>query len=350
MISAISAALPLSIPSPANGVWHLGPVPIRGYALMIILGIIVAVWVSERRWVARGGRPGEIQDIAIWAVPFGLVGGRIYHVITDHDLYFGGPDTKWYHAFFIWQGGLGVWGAIALGAVGAIIGARRRHIRVWPLLDTLAPSCLLAQGIGRWGNWFNQELFGRPTDLPWALKIDAAKWPAPYDPDGRLPSTVSADHTYALFHPTFLYEFVWDIVLFFVIVYLAKRLRLGGGRVLALYVMAYCLGRGLIETLRIDNVELQNVLGLRWSEWMSILLFLIAAAWWAYVTFTGRGRLEESVYDDGFAPAADGDDEKTDAKAEQSAEKPEDDVRDEPAAEEQAEQPAESPEESSAKP
>lgn len=315
----IDTILPLSIPSPAQGVWHLGPVPIRGYALMIILGIVVAVWVSERRWVARGGRAGEIQDIAIWAVPFGLVGGRLYHVITDHDKYFGAGatamgNTPW-DALKVWEGGLGVWGAIALGAVGAIIGARRRHIRLFPLLDTMAPTCLLAMGIGRWGNWFNQELFGRPTDLPWALKIDSAYWPEPYA-SGKPPFTASADGAYALFHPTFLYECIWDIALFFVIVYLAKKLRLGGGRVLALYVMAYCLGRGLIETLRIDNVELQNVLGLRWSEWMSIILFLIAAAWWAYTTFTGKGALEENVYDEGFGPAA----EAAKADAEQPAE------------------------------
>ena len=309
--------LPMSIPSPAEGVLWLGPIPLRGYAFAIILGIIVAVWVSEKRWQARGGRLGDIQDIALWAVPFGLVGGRLYHVITDWEQYFGAGGEP-IRALFIWKGGLGVWGAIMLGAVGAIIGAKTKGIKIIPLLDTIAPTCLLAMGIGRWGNWFNQELFGRPTDLPWALKIDAyvnddpsnnMLWPSPYSATNP-PSTAvkGADgvYDYALFHPTFLYEFCWDIVLFFVIVYLQKKLRLGGGRVVALYVMAYCLGRGLIETLRIDNVQLANVLGLRWSEWMSIILFVLAAAWWAYATFTGRGKVEEEVYSDpAKAPAND---------------------------------------------
>ncbi|MFE6510924.1 prolipoprotein diacylglyceryl transferase [Nocardioides sp. NPDC057767] len=275
----------MSIPSPAEGVLWLGPIPLRGYAFAIILGIIVAVWVSEKRWQARGGRLGDIQDIALWAVPFGLVGGRIYHVMTDWQLYFGDGANP-IEALYIWRGGLGVWGAIALGAVGAIIGARIKGIKIIPLLDTIAPTCLLAMGIGRWGNWFNQELYGRPTDLPWGLEIDPSRFP-----DG--PSQFPVGTT---FHPTFLYEFLWDIALFFVIVYLQKKLRLGGGRVVALYVMAYCLGRGLIETLRIDNVQLANVLGLRWSEWMSIILFVLAAAWWVYATFTGRGTMEDTVY------------------------------------------------------
>ena len=291
--------LPMSIPSPAEGVLWLGPVPLRGYAFAIILGIIVAVWVSERRWQARGGRAGDIQDIALWAVPFGLVGGRIYHVMTDWQLYFGDGANP-IEALYIWRGGLGVWGAIALGAVGAIIGAKQKGIKIVPLLDTIAPTCLLAMGIGRWGNWFNQELFGRPTDLPWGLEIDPSRYP-----DG--PSQFPVGTT---FHPTFLYEFCWDILAFFVSVYLQKKLRLGGGRVVALYVMAYCLGRGMIETLRIDNVQLVNVLGLRWSEWMSIILFVLAAAWWAYATFTGRGTLEEEVYSDpAKAPANDVDDD-----------------------------------------
>lgn len=287
--------LPMSIPSPAEGVLWLGPVPLRGYAFAIILGIIVAVWVSERRWQARGGRAGDIQDIALWAVPFGLVGGRIYHVMTDWQLYFGDGANP-IEALYIWRGGLGVWGAIALGAVGAVIGAKQKGIKIVPLLDTIAPTCLLAMGIGRWGNWFNQELFGRPTDLPWGLEIDPSFYPGG-------PSQFPVGTT---FHPTFLYEFCWDILAFFVIVYLQKKLRLGGGRVVALYVMAYCLGRGMIETLRIDNVQLVNVLGLRWSEWMSIILFVLAAAWWTYATVTGRGSLEEEVYSDpAKAPAND---------------------------------------------
>ena len=159
---------PLFIPSPSQGVWHLGPFPIRGYALCIILGVIVAIWMGERRWVERGGLRGQVSDIAIWAVPFGLVGGRLYHVITDPARYFG-TDGDPAAALYIWQGGLGIWGAIALGGVGAYIGARRYGLRFPPLADALAPGIVVAQAIGRWGNWFNQELFGKPTTLPWAL-------------------------------------------------------------------------------------------------------------------------------------------------------------------------------------
>src|SRR3954465_13861229 len=187
----------LSIPSPSSGVWYLGPVPIRGYALAIILGIVAAIWIGERRWVARGGTPGDVQDLAIWAVPFGLVGGRLYPVMTDHDLYFGEGRSA-IEALYVWRGGLGVWGAVAFGAVGVVIGARRKGIRLLPVLDALAPGVLVAQAIGRWGNWFNQELFGKPTDLPWGLEIDADHRPEGY-----------ADA--ATFHPTFLYECVWNL-------------------------------------------------------------------------------------------------------------------------------------------
>ena len=161
----------LVIPSPSNGIWYLGPVPIRGYALSIILGIIVSIWLAERRWIARGGRPGDISDLAVWGVPFGLIGGRLYHVLTDHALYFGEGQHP-VEALYVWRGGLGIWGAIALGALGIVIGARRKGIRLLPVLDAIAPTVLVAQAIGRWGNWFNQELFGKPTDLTWALEID----------------------------------------------------------------------------------------------------------------------------------------------------------------------------------
>ena len=281
--------IPLSIPSPSGGVLNLGPIPIRGYAIMIILGIIASVWVSERRWQARGGRAGDIQDIALWAVPFGVVGGRIYHVITDHDKYFGPGKSAW-NALYVWHGGLGVWGAIALGAAGACIGARRKGMRLPPLFDVVGPTLLLAQGIGRWGNWFNQELFGKPTTLPWGLEIDYQNRPAGY-------------WQYSTFHPTFLYEFIWDVLMFFVVVWAERRWKLGHGRVFALYVMAYCLGRGLIETLRIDEVELHDVLGLRWSDWMSIICFVAAAAYFVWAGRKHPGR-EDRVYDEGREPVS----------------------------------------------
>ncbi|GAA4366325.1 prolipoprotein diacylglyceryl transferase [Nocardioides caricicola] len=282
MLTAVTA---LSIPSPSDGVWDLGPVPIRGYALAIILGIVAAVWIGERRWVARGGRAGEIQDLAIWAVPFGLVGGRIYHVLTDSELYFGSGGNA-IEALYVWRGGLGVWGAIALGAFGVVIGARRAGIKLLPVLDAMAPGVLVAQAIGRWGNWFNQELFGKPTDLPWGLEIDSAHRPAGYaDPD-------------LLFHPTFLYESLWCLLGFALVVWADKRFRLGHGRVVALYVMVYTAGRGFIEMLRIDSVELDNVLGLRFNVWTSIVLFVLALAYFVVSARRHPGR-EEAIYVDG---------------------------------------------------
>ncbi|MBD3925943.1 prolipoprotein diacylglyceryl transferase [Nocardioides cavernae] len=266
----------MSIPSPADGVWNLGPVPIRGYALSIILGIVLAIWIGERRWVARGGIAGEVSDLAIWAVPFGLIGGRLYHVMTDWQLYFG-EDRNPITALYVWRGGLGVWGAIALGAFGLWLGARTKGIKMLPLIDALAPGVLVAQAVGRWGNWFNQELYGRPTDLPWGLEIDVAHRPSQY-----------LDQ--ATFHPAFLYECLWNLAAFALIIWLDRRFRLGHGRVAALYVMLYTLGRGWIENLRIDDVQMDDVMGLRLNVWTSIVLFVLAAAWfiWSAVRHPGR--------------------------------------------------------------
>ena len=277
----------LSIPSPAQGTWYLGPVPVRGYALAIILGILVAIWIGERRWVARGGQPGDVSDLAVWAVPFGLVGGRLYHVMTDHDLYFGAGKHP-IDALYIWRGGLGIWGAIALGAVGVYIGARRKGIKVPPVLDAMVPGVLVAQAIGRWGNWFNQELFGKPTDLPWGLHIDPQNRPFGY-------------YQYSTFQPTFLYEFLWNLGAFAFVIWADRKFRLGHGRVMALYVMAYTAGRVWIEMLRIDNVELKDVLGVRFNVWTSIVLFVAAAAYFVISSRRHPGR-EEDVYLPGRGP------------------------------------------------
>ena len=282
----------LSIPSPAEGVWYLGPVPLRGYAFAIILGIVAAIWLSERRWEARGGTRGEISDLAVWAVPFGLVGARLYHVATDPDRYFGAGGSPW-EILYVWRGGLGVWGGIALGAVGVLIGARLRGIKVLPAMDAMAPTVLVAQAFGRWGNWFNQELFGRPTDLPWGLEIDVENRPPGY-----------GDQT--TFHPTFLYESLWCLLAFAVVVWADRRWKLGHGQVLALYVVAYTLGRGWIETLRIDTVQLSDVAGLRLNVWTSIVLFVLAAAYFAYAARRWPDR-EDSVYAAGRAPEAETD-------------------------------------------
>ena len=274
-----------TIPSPAEGTWYLGPVPLRGYALSIILGIVATIWIAERRWVARGGTAGEIQDLAIVAVPFGLVGARAYHVATDAGRYFGEGNNPW-EALYIWRGGLGIWGGIAMGVVGIVVASRSRGIRVRPLLDALAPAVLVGQAIGRWGNWFNQELYGRPTDLPWALEIDPSNWPAA--------QTFEVGTT---FHPTFLYECLWSLAAFAVIVWLDRRHRLGHGQVAALYVMLYTAGRGWIEMLRIDDVQLTDVGGLRFNVWTSIVLFVLATA---YLVWSRRRHpeREEQVHTD----------------------------------------------------
>jgi phosphatidylglycerol---prolipoprotein diacylglyceryl transferase len=280
---------PLFIPSPSQGVWHLGPIPIRGYALCIILGVVAAIWIGERRWPARGGVPGQVSDIAIWAVPFGLVGGRLYHVITDPARYFG-HDGNPAAVLYVWQGGLGIWGAIALGGVGAWIGARRYGVKMPPLADALAPGIVVAQAIGRWGNWFNQELFGRPTTLPWGLKIDPAHRPPGYG-------------QYATFHPTYLYECIWDLGTAGLVFWLDRRLKLGHGRAFALYVMAYTAGRAWIEDLRIDVVEANDVFGLRLNVWTSIVVFLGAAVYFVVVGRLRPGR-EESVWREGHEPGS----------------------------------------------
>ncbi|MFL6173767.1 MAG: prolipoprotein diacylglyceryl transferase [Marmoricola sp.] len=291
-----------SIPSPSQGVWHLGAVPVRAYALCIILGVVAAVWLGEKRWIARGGAEGQVGDIALWGVPFGLVGARLYHVITDPELYFShssAPNHNWHPigALEVWNGGLGIWGAIAGGVLGGLIGARRAGIRLRPMMDALAPALLLAQAIGRWGNYFNQELYGKHTDLPWGLKITKD---LPQGPNGeQYPSGTT-------FHPTFLYECLWDLGAMGLILYLDRRLKLGFGRCFALYVFVYCVGRGWIEYLRIDDVN--HILGLRLNDWTSIVLGLAALA---YFVLAGRKHpapvtREPSVYLPGREPGADG--------------------------------------------
>jgi prolipoprotein diacylglyceryl transferase len=239
-----------NIPSPDRGVWYLGPIPIRAYALCIIAGIIVAVAWGERRLVARGGPPGTVLDVAVYAVPFGLVGGRLYHVATDWHTYFG-PGGHPIDALKVWQGGLGIWGAIALGGVGAWIGCRRRGLPLPFFADAVAPGIVTAQAIGRLGNYFNQELYGGPTDLPWGLEIFSRVVPGTSisDPLGG----VAVDHTpIAVVHPTFLYELLWNLLVAALVVVCDRRFRLGHGRAFAVYVAGYTLGRFFIELMRSD--------------------------------------------------------------------------------------------------
>ncbi|MET7983448.1 prolipoprotein diacylglyceryl transferase [Streptomyces sp. NPDC005281] len=275
------------IPSPSHGVLHLGPIPLRGYAFCIIIGVFLAVWLGNKRWIARGGRAGTVADIAVWAVPFGLVGGRLYHVITDYELYFS-EGRDWVDAFKIWQGGLGIWGAIALGALGAWIGCRRRGIPLPAWADAVAPGIAFAQACGRWGNWFNQELYGKPTDVPWALHITSST-------DGRVPG---------YYHPTFLYESLWCVGVGLLVIWADRRFKMGHGRAFALYVAAYCVGRGWIEYMRVDDAH--HILGLRLNDWTAMVVFVLAVL---YIVISSRLRpgREEIVepHADEDAPAED---------------------------------------------
>jgi prolipoprotein diacylglyceryl transferase len=266
----VVTALLATIPSPDRGVWQLGPVPIRAYAICIIVGIVVAIWWGERRFVARGGQRGTITDIAVFAVPFGLIGGRLYHVLTDWQTYFG-PGGNPVDALKIWQGGLGIWGAISLGAVGAWIGARRRGVPLTAVADACAPGIVVAQAIGRLGNWFNQELYGGPTSLPWGLEIYRRVDPVTGEQD-TLTGIADGGPPIAIVHPTFLYEMVWNVAVAIFIVWADRRWRMGRGRVFALYVAGYTLGRFWIELLRTDPATM--VFGVRINVITSVVVFL----------------------------------------------------------------------------
>ncbi len=286
-----------SIPSPSQGVWQLGPFPVRGYALCIIAGIVAAVFITDRRYRARGGRPGLVADVAVWAVPLGIIGGRLYHVATSWQPYFGAAGHP-VDALKIWEGGLGIWGAVALGAVGAWIGCRRQGVVLPPFADALAPGLAVAQALGRWGNWFNQELFGRPTTLPWGLRIDAAHRPPGYG-------------HFTTFQPTFLYEALWCIGAALVVVWADRRFRLGHGRAFFLYVALYTVGRFWIELLRIDDAN--HILGLRVNTWVSTLVFVGAVV--AFIvsarTRPGRETPAELVREPATASVEDAPDEAT---------------------------------------
>jgi prolipoprotein diacylglyceryl transferase len=239
-----NAAVLALLPSPTRNVWFLGPVPVRAYALCIILGIVAAVVITERRLRARGGPAGMVTDIAVWAVPFGIVGARIYHVLTSPDAYFG-PGGSLLAALQIWNGGLGIWGAIAGGALGAWIACRQRGLPLTVFADALAPGLAVAQAIGRLGNWFNNELYGRPTDVPWALEIHRMD-----TVHGRAVELLPGGY-----HPTFLYEALWCLGVAALVWWADRRFQLGRGRAFALYVMAYTAGRLWIEALRIDEAQ-----------------------------------------------------------------------------------------------
>jgi prolipoprotein diacylglyceryl transferase len=247
------------IPSPSTNGISLGPLRLHMYGFLIVAGVFAAVWLADRRWRARGGEAGTFSAIALWAVPGGLVGARLYHVATDYELYTHHP----FDALKIWQGGLGIWGGIAGGVLVGWFYIRRHDLDFPAILDTVAPALPLAQAIGRWGNYFNQELFGRPTTLPWGLKIDAANRPLAYA------------HS-ATFQPTFLYESLWDLAVVGLVLLVEKRVRLRKGYLFAVYVALYTFGRFFTEYLRIDFAH--KILGLRINDWVSVIIFLGAVA------------------------------------------------------------------------
>ncbi|GAB3882800.1 prolipoprotein diacylglyceryl transferase [Terrabacter terrigena] len=271
--AGLGTVLPAELPSPSVGVWHLGPLPIRGYAMCILAGIVVAVWLTQRRLEARGHRKGIAIDISAWAVPFGILGGRLYHLITTPQPYFGEGGDPW-KAFAIYEGGLGIWGAVALGAVGAMIGCRKNGVAFRDFVDAAAPGLALAQAMGRFGNWFNNEIYGAPTDLPWKLKIyewDTSAGRALVDGQGN-------PVVKGYFHPTFLYEALWCLLLAAFLVWLGRRHTPRSGQVFAAYVMGYPVGRIVIENMRSDSANL--ILGQRVNTWVSILVFLLGVHLW----------------------------------------------------------------------
>ncbi|MGI5181793.1 prolipoprotein diacylglyceryl transferase [Dactylosporangium sp. CA-152071] len=282
-----AALTPLAvIPSPTQGVWEIGTVPLRAYALCIVLGIVAACFIADRRLRHRGAPPWVILDIAVWAVPAGIIGARLYHVITSPEAYFG-ENGDLIKAFKIWEGGLGIWGGIAGGAVGAYIACRRMNLPFAMAADTLAVGLPVAQALGRWGNWFNNELYGKATDLPWALKVYT--WDAKA---GHAQMVNGEPMELGTFHPTFLYEFLWCLGVAAVVWYVDKRWSLGRGRAFALYVALYCAGRFWIEALRIDDAH--HFLGMRLNNWTSLIVLAAALVYFLRV----RGPQERVTYDE----------------------------------------------------
>jgi prolipoprotein diacylglyceryl transferase len=276
-----------SIPSPSISSFQVGPFVVHIYALCILLGIVIAIWIANRRLVKRGGESGVAIDIALWTVPFGIVGGRLFHVLTHlGDYFYAGADLS--AIFRVWEGGLAIYGAILFGLLGAWIGSRVAGVRFWSFVDAVAPGVLLAQAVGRWGNYFNQELFGTPTNLPWGLEIDSSN---PAYPVG-LPAGV-------LFHPTFLYESLWSIAGVILLLNLDKRFELRWGKMFALYIAFYSVGRIWTESLRLDPSEV--FLGLRTNIWSALAGIVAAIVIWRVQSRRHPG-LETSIYVAGKEP------------------------------------------------
>lgn len=296
----VAAMVPASIPSPDWSGFDIplpwGSLRIHAYALCILLGIIVGLWLTSVRWAKRGAPEGSVWDIAIWAIPFGIIGGRLYHVVSSPDAYFGpGFDGTGDLSLIpqLQRGGLGIWGAVLLGAVGAWIGCRKAGVKLSAFMDAAAPGLLLAQAIGRWGNYFNQELFGGPTTVAWGLQIDAD--------NPNFPPGMAAD---TLFHPTFLYESLWNLAGVGILLLLDRKFRFRRGRLFCLYAVYYTLGRVWIEAMRIDDAELISLFGIttRLNVWTSIFVLLGALA--AFIILGLRKPTEpDTVYLPGHEPS-----------------------------------------------
>lgn len=304
-----------SIPSPSINAIPLGPLTIHFYALCILTGIIVAWKIADRRYTRWGGPRDVSLDVAVWMVLVGIVGARLYHVITTPDPYWGPNGDPW-KALRVWEGGLGIWGGIAAGALGGWYSLHRRGLRFAPFADAVAPGVLIGQAIGRFGNYFNQELFGGPTTLPWGLEIDDAHLPAGY-----------ASGT--LFHPTFLYEALWCVAMAIILVWLEKRLKLRGGQTAVMYVILYVLGRVWIENMRIDTAQM--IMGLRLNVWTSIIVLAGAVVVLLALTLYLRSHLQlADIYLDGRprgeqigdGPGLDGVAERSDPAVEPQTEEP----------------------------
>lgn len=270
----------MSIPSPSISYFALGPLKIHFYALCILAGIVAAVWIADKRLTAQGTKSGVALDIALWTVPIGIIGARIFHVLTHPaDYFYPGADLS--VVFRVWEGGIAIYGGLIGGALGALIGTRRAGISFAAFADAVAPGLLLAQALGRWGNYFNQELFGEPTTLPWGLEIDPGN---PAIPAGTAPGT--------LFHPTFLYESIWSLLGVVALLALDKRFRLDNGRLFALYLAIYSTGRLFTESLRLDPSEI--ILGLRTNIWSALFGVVIGLALFLVQTKRRSGVLDSS--------------------------------------------------------
>jgi prolipoprotein diacylglyceryl transferase len=256
------------IPSPHTGVVHVGPLQLHMYGLTLLVAILAAIWLTGRRWVAQGGEWDLVTRVAVWGVAVGVVGARAYHDITSWNEV---PSPKWQGIFEVWRGGLGVWGGIALGTLAGVIVVRRSGVSAALFADAAAPGILLAQAIGRIGNWWNQELYGKPTNVFWAVKIDAAHRPF--------------DHfDQATYHPTFLYELLWNLIGVAVLLLISRRFRIRPPGLFALYVAWYTFGRFFEELLRIDPSH--HIAGLRLNAWVSIACFVASVLffiWWQFV-------------------------------------------------------------------